>query len=283
MNENQNRYSCADFTFPLLSHEKALRLIELLGIEAVDLGIFEGRSHYYPSQIARDPVAIGRKLANELKAAGLKAADVFLQTGDSPEIAAANSPDRNVRENNRELFLRTLDFVNTLGCSHITGLPGVAHTGERPDDDWNRSCEETQWRLEKARNEGIIYSIEPHAGSILNDPETTLKFINDCPGITLTLDYGHFIYQGQKNERVHPLINYASHFHARCGAKGKLQATFSENEIDFKTIVSRFNEIEYSGYSCLEYVYVDWEGCNRTDNVSETIRLYEYLRQLRHS
>jgi sugar phosphate isomerase/epimerase len=280
MSENKYRYSCADFTFPLLSHGKALRLIELLEIEAVDLGIFEGRSHYYPSEIAKDPIGNGRKLGNELQVVGLKAADVFLQTGGSPGIAAANSPDQNVRTNNRELFERTLDFVNTLGCNHITGLPGVIHPGQSLDDDWKRSCEETQWRVETARKENIIYSIEPHVGSILNDAETTLKFINDCPGITLTLDYGHFIYQGHSNERVHPLINYASHFHARCGAKGKLQTTLSENEIDFAAIVNRFDEFGYAGYTCLEYVYIDWEGCNRTDNVSETIKLLEYLKLL---
>lgn len=283
MNENKNKYSCADFTFPLLSHSKALRLIELLGIEAVDLGIFEGRSHYYPSEISKDPIGKGRQLANELKTVGLKAADVFLQTGDNPEIAAANSPDQNIRKTNREVFLKTLDFANTLGCNHITGLPGVKHAGENREDDWKRSCEETQWRVATARRENIIYSIEPHVGSILNDAETTLKFINDCHGITLTLDYGHFIYQGQGNETVHPLIDFASHFHARGGAKGKLQTTLSENEIDFETIISRFNQIGYSGYTCLEYVYIDWEGCNRTDNVSETIRLYEYLKQIRNS
>lgn len=283
MNENKHRYSCADFTFPLLSHSKALKLIELLEIEAVDLGIFEGRSHYYPGKIAQDPIGYGRQLANDLRVVGLTAADVFLQTGDSPDIAATNSPDKSVLKNNRELFLRTLDFVNTVGCNHITGLPGVAHPGKRLDEDWKRSCEETQWRLEAARKENIIYSIEPHVGSILNDAETTMKFINDCPGITLTLDYGHFIYQGQSNEGVHPLINYASHFHARCGAKGKLQTTLSENEIDFATIMSRFDEIGYTGFICLEYVYIDWEGCNRTDNVSETIKLRDYLMLLSNS
>ena len=96
----------------------------------------------------------------------------------------------------------------------------------------------------------------------------------------MTLDYGHFIYQGQTNESAHPLIPHASHFHARGGAKGKLQTMVSENEIDFETIVSRFKEIRYSGYTCLEYVHVDWEGCNRTDNVSETIRLQKLLRKL---
>ena len=54
----------------------------------------------------------------------------------------------------------------------------------------------------------------------------------------------------------------------------------SENEIDFKTIVSRFKEKGFLGFTCLEYVHVDWEGCNKTDNVSETIQLQKLLRKL---
>jgi sugar phosphate isomerase/epimerase len=277
---NKNKYSCADFTFPLLSHNKALQLIKLLGMDAVDIGIFENRSHHYPSQIAKYPVGKGKQLFHELSTTGLEAADVFLQTGADPPLAATNSPDESIRSNNRYLFLKTLDFTNTLGCRHITGLPGVIHEGENFRDDWHRACEETRWRIEAAKAAGIIYSIEPHVGSILPDVYTTLQFINDCPGLTLTLDYGHFIYQGESNESVHPLISYASHFHARGGAKGKLQTMVKENEIDFETIVSRFKEIGYSGFICMEYVYVDWEGCNRTDNVSETIRLHELLKQM---
>lgn len=280
MNGYNNKYSCADFTFPLLPHSKVLQLIKLLNIDAVDFGIFEGRSHYYPSQIAKDPVGEGRRLANELGIVGLKASDVFLQTGDNPAIASTNSPDENIRKNNRDLFLKILDFVRVLGCNHITGLPGVIHVGESFENDWKRACEENHWRVENAKAKNLVYSIEPHLGSILTDSDTTLQFINDCPGISLTLDYGHFIYQGQTNESVHPLIKHASHFHARGGAKGKLQTTVTENEIDFETIISQFMEIGYSGYTCLEYVHIDWEGCNRTDNVSETIRLHEFLKQL---
>jgi sugar phosphate isomerase/epimerase len=276
----KNKYSCADFTFPLLPHNKVLQLIKLLGIDAVDLGVFENRSHHYPSLIAKNPIGEGKRLANELRKIGLEPADVFLQTGEDPPVAAANTPDKAIRENNRIIFQKILEFTKTLGCEHVTGLPGVFHEGQTEENDWKRACEETSWRVEKAKNYGIVYAIEPHVGSILQDAVSTLKFIEDCPGITLTLDYGHFIYQGQTNESVHPLIPHASHFHARGGAKGKLQTMVSENEIDFETIVSRFKEIEYSGFTCLEYVHVDWEGCNKTDNVSETIRLLELLNQL---
>lgn len=280
MDAHKIKYSCADFTFPLLPHDKVLRLIKLLEFDAVDLGIFEDRSHHSPSHIAKDPVREGKFLAGQLSSLGLEAADVFLQTGADPPIAAANSPDQSIRTNNREIFLKTLEFTNALGCSHITGLPGVVHEGENFQEDWKRACTEAQWRVETAKAAGIVYAIEPHVGSLLPDPASTFQFLRDCPGLTLTLDYGHFVYQGQTNESVHPLIPHASHFHARGGAKGKLQTIVAENKIDFRTIMSLLKKEGYSGSICLEYVYQDWEGCNRTDNVSETIKLYKLLNML---
>lgn len=273
-------FSCADFTFPLLPHNKALQLIKLLGIEAVDLGIFEGRSHHYPSHIANKPIEEGKRLKNELDALHLKPADVFLQTGEEPHITATNTFDKSIQKNNRTTFLKLLEFTNTLGCKHITGLPGVLHKNYTFEENWERACVENYWRLNEAKAFDITYSIEPHVGSILSDTNTTLKFIKECPNITLTLDYGHFIYQGQTNESVHPLIPNTSHFHARGGAIGKLQTMVSQNQIDFETIFSLLKENSYSGHICLEYVYIDWEGCNRTDNISETIKLLSQLREL---
>ncbi|MBX6360730.1 MAG: sugar phosphate isomerase/epimerase [Acidobacterium ailaaui] len=277
MKEYKNSYSCADFTFPLLPHDKALRLIKLMGFDAVDLGIFEDRSHHYPSKIVKNPKEEGKSLYNTLSQVGLVAADVFLQTGKDPKIASTNDPDKSIRKKNREIFLRILDFICEVGSTHITGLPGVYHEGHDSKDDWMIACEETNWRLEVSSSRALTYAIEPHLGSILPTPTTTLKFIADCPGLTLTLDYGHFIYQGFSNEAIHPLIPYASHFHARAAAKGVLQARVRDNRIDFKTIVSKLREVSYKGFICFEYVYDDWGDCDKTDNVSETLILLRLI------
>jgi hypothetical protein len=51
-----------------------------------------------------------------------------------------------------------------------------------------------------------------------------------------------------------------------------------DNIIDFTAIRDALQKRNYPGWMCLEYVWVDWEGCNRTDNVSETILLRDLLR-----
>ena len=46
--------ACADFTFPLLDHDRVLDLIALLEFPAVDIGLFEVRAPENPAEILPD-------------------------------------------------------------------------------------------------------------------------------------------------------------------------------------------------------------------------------------
>src|SRR4029077_5374512 len=71
--------SCTDFSFPLLSHDAALKVIALLGWQGVDVGLFSGRSRLRPEAELRKPAKSGAILARRLAQHGLVVADVFLQ------------------------------------------------------------------------------------------------------------------------------------------------------------------------------------------------------------
>lgn len=271
------KLSCADFTFPLLSHEHSMSLVRMLGIEGLDLGIFAGRSHLQPAQVIGNPEKAALELKARLDSHGLNLADVFLQVGEHPSEKAANSPDPATRAEARGVFLKVLEFAVGTGAAHMTGLPGVSFEGVEDSDGLKRAAEEAVWRVTEAHKAGIVYSVEPHVGSIASTPRATAELLRLAEGLTLTLDYGHFIYAGYSNDEIHPLLSSASHFHARSGARNRLQVPIHENAIDFPGIVSRFDKMDYPGWICLEYVWVDWEGCNRTDNISETILLRDLL------
>ena len=274
------KFSCADFTFPLLAHEKALSLIRLLDVHAVDLGIFAGRSHWEPKDIVPNVEATARRMKQSLAASEIEPADVFLQTGPEPSIHATNSPDPSIRAANRDTFKAILDFTTRIGCTHMTGLPGVTHSGVDPKADLEHAAVETAWRVETARASGVIYSIEPHLGSIIAEPERVTAFLRKVPGLTLTLDYGHFAFQNIPIDRVHPLLAHASHIHIRGGAADRLQTNMSKNTIDFADIALRLREMNYCGHVCLEYVWIDWMECNTSDNVSETILLKQLFERV---
>jgi sugar phosphate isomerase/epimerase len=274
------KFSCADFTFPLLPHDRALQLIKLLNIYAVDLGLFSERSHLQPEHFHGNTAGAAKRFRAQLDELGLELSDVFLQTSEHPAGLPANHPDRAVREKTREFMKMAIEFAVNAGGHHITGLPGVSHPGICDSDSRNLAAEESSWRAVEAAKAGLVYAIEAHVGSICPSPETTLEFLRQTQNVTLTLDYGHFIYQGMSNESVHPLLPHVSHFHARGGTHRQLQSTVKENTIDFPAIFQKLKQLNYRGYICLEYVWVDWEGCNRADNVSETLLLKELLSKL---
>jgi sugar phosphate isomerase/epimerase len=277
------KLACADFTFPLLAHDRVLDLIAMLDLDGVDIGLFEGRSHLWPSRefqnksTERNARRLGRKLAQR----GLQAADVYLQTNPDFVPYAINHPQAARRRRARDWFLETLDYAAGCGAGHVSTLPGTYFAEEPKAASWNRACEELAWRVGQAAAHGIVFGIEGHIGSIVPNPRQLARLLGRVPGLTLTLDYTHFTSRGIRDAAIEPLIPYATHFHARGACKGRLQTSFQVNTIDYARIVAAMRSTGYRGYLGIEYVWTEWERCNEVDNLSETIRFRDYFRSLK--
>jgi sugar phosphate isomerase/epimerase len=270
--------ACADFTFPLLSHDHALDLIAMLDFDGADIGLFEGRSHLHPSKVFKNAGKSGQELGKKLAARGLRCADVFLQMDPSFIPCAVNHAEAPRRKRARDWFLKTLDYASAAGAKHVTTLPGVYFDNEKRADSWDRSCQELAWRVDEAKKQKIIFSVEAHVGSIAPKPKDALRLVRDVPGLTLTLDYTHFTRCGLPDDAIEPLVAHASHFHARGACKGRLQSLLQQNTIDYARVLRAMRRTGYRGYVGVEYVWIDWEHCNEVDNLSETIQLSNFLR-----
>jgi sugar phosphate isomerase/epimerase len=273
------KLACADFAFPLLTHDRVLDLIAMLEFDGVDIGLFEGRSHLHPSQVFKAPAKSGAALGRKLAERGLRCADVFLQTDPSFVRYAANHPQSARRRVARDWFLQTLDYAAAAGAKHVTALPGVYFDEEKPAASWERCCRELAWRVAQARQYKLVFSVEAHVGSIAPKPKEALRLVRGVPGLSLTLDYTHFTRCGLPDSAAEPLIAHASHFHARCARKGRLQTSLQHNTIDYARVLRAMSKTGYKGYVGVEYVWVDWEHCNEVDNLSETILLRDHLRK----
>ena len=267
------KFSCADFTFPVLERAAALKLVRLLGFDYMDIGLFARSSHFSPIELQASPRRYTTQVLRDLNAATLRVSDIFIQIGVDPSEFAANDPSPAVRSKSRDTFTHALEFCVALGCRHLTGLPGVFHSGVPRNRDLQLAEKEASWRVRECASAGVAYAIEPHVGSICGDVKSTRAFLRRVERLTLTLDYGHFVMAGETSARVHDLLPFASHLRVRGGAPEKLQTSVGENTIDFAGMLSGLKRLGYDGFLALEYVWVDWKGCNRTDNVSETLLL----------
>ena len=276
----QPRFACADFTFPLLPHDDVLQLIAMLGFEGVDIGLFEERSHLWPSREFANVGASARRLKKTLDDQGLQAADIFLQMAEDFKPYAINHPEAARRQQARDWILRTLDYAAECACRHVTALPGVHFEDEPYQASLDRTVAELAWRVEQAEKSNITFGVEAHVGSIVPDPESAGHLVHQVPGLTLTLDYTHFTRLGMPDAAIEPLVKYASHFHVRGAREGRLQESFAGNVIDYQRVYEAMQSSRYSGWIGIEYVWIDWEHCNECDNLSETILFRDFFRQL---
>jgi sugar phosphate isomerase/epimerase len=269
--------ACADFTFPLLTHTEVLKLISMLGFQGVDIGIFEARSHIWPSHVSDNLPFYANKLSAKVRGEGLEFADIFYQASDFT-VTAANDPDPKERQKSRELFLKMLEFTLRCNAPHMTSLPGVEWDGVPHETSLKRTAEELAWRVEQAKRVGVVYSVEAHVGSVAPTPAEARQLVDMTPGLTLTLDYTHFIKQGMSEDECEALIPFASHYHARGAKLDRIQAAMKENVIDFERVIHAMERANYPGYVGVEYVWQPWEHCDEVDNVSETVMLRDKLR-----
>src|ERR1700748_2078206 len=124
------KLACADFTFPKLTNAASLQLLGMLGCTGVDIGLFEGRSHLYPSREFKQLNKNARALQRLAGDQGLKIADIFLQMAPDFRRFAITHPSAARRKKARDWFLRTLDYAAACACRHVTTLPGVAWEDE---------------------------------------------------------------------------------------------------------------------------------------------------------
>jgi len=255
-----------------LPYDAVLYLIAAMGFDGIDIGLFQNRSHLQPSNQFPDLQANAKALKAKLDARGLVATDIFLQAENDFYAFPFNSSDAAKLAHARDLFMKTLEYAQYTACHHVTILPGVVED-DGYDASFARCVDGLGWCVEQAKKAGLVLGTEAHIGSIASTPQQAENLAKSIPGLTLSLDYTHFVRMGANDRDLDFLIPYAGHFHARGAAPGRLQTTMSENAIDYARVVRKMKENNYSGWIGIEYTWNDWENCNRNDNISESIIL----------
>lgn len=271
--------SCITFTFPLLPMEQSAAILRLLGFEYIDIigytkAPFDALT---PWDIQRDPKAAQAKFEAVTARSGLQPNDYFFTFGEGFSDRPVNTPDPALRAENRDLFKKVVAFCRENSLRHITMLPGIIWSDLGPERSLELSAEALHELVEIAGEAGLPVGIEPHVQSVSESIQRTQRLLAMTKGLTLTLDYTHFIAQGIPQHETDVLAPYASHFHARQGSPGHLQAGMDDGALDYPKIVQTLKQAGYEGFLTLEYTYQRWQGCDKTENVSETIRLMEQL------
>lgn len=269
--------SCSDYTWPLLPHAAVLDLIGAIGCDAVDLGFMTNRSHVRPEQMHGAVAAAAGGIRERVESRGLVVADVFAIPFTDFETMSANNPDDDQQRRSLDFFADAVEFTAVVGAPGLTTLPGVVFDGDTFETALARSAEGLKRRVELAAAAGLGLSVEPHTGSLIDTPEKTLDLLDRVPGLSITLDYAHYVYGGVEQRDIDPLLSRARHLQCRPGRPGGLQVRVAEDSIDWNAVVRGLKTIGYQAYLALEYTWQEWMDCNRADTVGESILLRDVL------
>jgi sugar phosphate isomerase/epimerase len=256
-----------DFTLP-----EALGTIARLGFRYVDIG---SGANLNTQRAAENPRGAAQEIRDDLELFNLKISDLYLML---PRISLA---DEEKRQREIELFKSLMPFAVALGTPGITVSAGLAHPAddeEAPD----RTVAALREMVKAGKESRLRISIEPHMDSMAQTPEQALKFINDVPGLMLTLDWAQLVCQDVFHDDIVKLLPHTAHIQIRQAARAQLQTPFDRGRIDIKKVVKDVLAAEYKGIMTVEYMNTPgWHGMVAVNAIQESSRMRDELRVAR--
>ncbi len=243
--------ACSTLCFGKHSFEQALRTINDLQFQKIDLAIHEHGPHLKPSEVAADV----NRHAQFLRSTGLSYAALHVEI-DAPEP---------------ETFKDQLRAVCRLG--RLLTVPVVTIPAADADSDLNAEVKRLSNLCRLAQAEGVILSVETNASKLTADPAGALALCERVPGLGLTLDPSHYVVGAHSKAEYEELYPYVCHVRLRDSGPGHPQARIGQGRIEYGKIV---NSLELERYD--RALTVDIRDLPETDYpVEAEVRKLKFL------
>jgi sugar phosphate isomerase/epimerase len=265
-------FACHTWAFTDFTLVEALGTIARLGFRYVDIG---SGANLNTRWAVEEPVKAAADITQSLDIYNLRLSDLYLML---PRISLAEDDKR---QKEVELFKGLLPFAKLLRTPGITVSPGLAHA---PEDEtaYDRTAATLRELVKLGGDAGLEVSIEPHLDSMAQTPEQALRFINDVPYLTLTLDWSHLVCQDIFQDEIVKLLPHTRHIQMRQAARAQLQTPFNQGRIDVKRVVKDVLAAGYDGVVCVEYMRnPGWHGMMDVNVIRECTRMRDALRAAR--
>lgn len=265
------KMSLTSWSLPACSLDEAVGIARVLGIGGLDVGYF-----FRPALDKARLLAEPERVADEVRALGIETPCLYHLFGTTladRNLADPGSLDRNIAD-----LTQAVRFCQRAGIGVIFVLPGVCNPGQGRSEALARSAESLKRMVPIAAKAGVALTIEAHVHSYLESPALVLELIDKVPGLKLTLDYGHFVCLGYRQEEIDVLAPHAAHVHLRQAKSGELQTKLGKGTINMGAQLATLRAAGYDGYVALEYTHQDYMDSLYDDILTETIQLRDLVR-----
>jgi sugar phosphate isomerase/epimerase len=265
-------FGCHTWGFNDKPLTEALGTIARLGFRYVDIG---SGPHLDVVQASEKPERTADTFKRDLEKFNLKVSDLYLML---PRIAMA---DDERREHEVTSFEKLMPFAVALGTPGITVSPGVAGT-EPLEEQMDRVADVLRRFIDMAGEHDIALSVEPHLDSVTPTPDAALQLVNRVDGLTVTLDWAHFVKQGMKADDGLPLLRHVRHVQVRQAAPMRMQTPFDQGVLDLERVMTLLVSVGYEGVITVEIMQtVGWHGAAKVDSVAESLAIRDALKSVR--
>ena len=235
--------------------DDALVLIAEAGYDGVALTL----DHHHHDPFAPDFAGRNAQLARRLRELGL---GLVIETGarylldprhkHEPTLLAPSAAGRARR---LEYLTRSLDVCAACQGETVSFWAGVPQAGVAPAQAWDWLLEGVHQVEAAARERGVIASLEPEPGMLVETVDDYRRVQTAVPDLRLALDTGHLLVTGEREPAaaVHEFsaqLGTVALEDMRRGVHEHLP--FGEGDMDVPAVLQALHAIQFSGLVCVE-------------------------------
>jgi sugar phosphate isomerase/epimerase len=169
-----------------------------------------------------------------------------------------------------------LKFADQAHISTVLLLPGTILPGQNREEAAAASIRSLREMQSLASGFKATLCIEPHVQSYADSPGMALRIAEET-GVSLTVDYAHFVCLGYRQNEIDPLLRHAGHMHLRQARPGVLQCKFAEGVVNFPALFGALRSAGYQGYLAIEYLHQANFNTLFDDVLTETIAVRDCM------
>jgi len=150
---------------------------------------------------------------------------------------------------------RMFGIADTFGAGALKVMPGRVPSAQMTGKIWDRSVEFVREVCRLAERRALIIPLETHAGTLADDPEALLRFMEAVGSGALKVCWQPFDFSSSLKaiELYDRLAPHVVHLHLQ-GRRGNEMALLEESDIDYRRVLPHIFASGFDGYLSIEFV-----------------------------
>ena len=244
--------------FPDMPLAKAMERLAELEFTAVEIDVHEGGPHLQPGGVAADPEAAIAACSDLQR---LRPVAISLSSPETPELY-----DR---------FTACCRLAKSLAV--VTMVVDASELGT----PFNGEIERLRRMVSIASGLGVVVGVKTTSGRMTQDAETTASLCRNVPGLGVTLDPSHFIYDHKKQASWEPILKYVCHVHLRDTKPDAFQVRIGQGCVEYGKIVAQLERVGYKRALCAHMPPIENVDKTGDQTGDKTVSQVAELRKMR--